>query len=816
MGAIRDLDTYMKDISRGSKELRDWTKKNILEPTKVAIYNKVKNTSKLKKEYRNEVEKIFGGFYSAINYLSKDSGISTDVSELQGVNSKKINRDQAVHIYGLINNPDTEKAQKNIDRLKSKNHIDTDEVKALVEGDAKLMAYYEFLKDKYNNQFRREFGPTIENLYGIPLDEGYYWPEPAGTSEKLELNLEGFQNKDISMIAPNMRQRAGYDGAFELVNSYDMYNRYIESMTHAKEFIPVIENSRTLLSDVNRPRILEKLNDTNKYNDLVELMKVIYTDKTPFNNTKMDLLANVTAVKSLWFRLKAIPQQASAFMNYYNAGWVDGINPFQIINSVVPKNSTELDFALDFYRDNPYLWQRFKGASNQDMKAIEASVDSIVNEYGKKFINAGLFAALSPIKAGDFLATSTPLGGGAFAMAQFKNKLKENGGNYQEAKDFALRRWFEETERTQQPAIDKSIVSTVTYDPKYRFFLPFISAQNSMGKKVVKAVKDIQDWKNLTGEEQTQAVADMMYYTLIGSIPFTLMSGSLLTVKDVFDEEDEEARGNMFERISFDLLADNVMSQLQSLSYVGLITNMVLNEMRGREFFNNRPQGETIDSFVGFLSSMVMASSNWDFLSEEMKKDYFARFKLKGKELEEFNALSEEEKIDYLTKNAVKTGFISNESGSMEKFKEEFAKQSRFNRMGKKGMDSFLKATGIDKPMNLYRDVKNYINKNGTLGQLVYGEGAGTVVSAPPFSENIPKQFFDAINYGKDNQLFKYYSNLVSGKPEEYYEIYPSKPGGPISKPVTAPNLDQSKPAAGRIRVKRKRPSGGRVMINEE
>ena len=811
MGAIRDLDTYIKDISKGSKELRNWTKNNILDPTKVAIYNKVKNTAKFKGQYRDGVKNIFGGFNSAISYLSKDSGMTTDVSDLEGVKAKKISRDQAVHIYGLINNPNKDKAQANIDRLKNKNHIDTDKVKDLVESDPKLMAYYEFLKKKYNDQFRTEFGPTIENLYGIPLDEGYYWPEPAGTSEKLELNLEGFQNKDISMIAPNMRQReAGYDGAFELVNSYDMYNRYVESMVHAKEFIPVIEKSRTLLSDVNRPRVLEKLNDTNKYNDLIDLMKVIYTDKTPFNNTGMDFLANATAVKSLWFRLKAIPQQASAFINYYNAGWIDGINPIQILNSVVPKTSTQLDFALDFYRDNPYLWQRFKGASNQDMKAIEASVDSIVNEYGKKVIDIALFATLSPIKAGDFLATSTPLGGGAFAMAQFKMRLKENGGDYQDAKDFALRRWFEETERTQQPAIDKSIVSTVTYDPKYRFFLPFISAQNSMGKKVVKAAKDIQDWKNLTGKEQTQAVTDMLYYTLVGSIPFTLMSGSLLTLMDVYDEEDEVAKENMFERLGFDIVADNVMSQIQSLSYVGFITNSVLNEMRGREFFNNRPQGETVNSLIGFLSSMAMASSDWNFLSEDMKRDYFAKFKLKGNELEEFNALSEEDKMDYLTQNAVKSGFIPNESGAMDKFKEEFAKQSRFDRMGKKGLDDFLKGVGVDKPANLYRDLKNFINDNGSLIELVYGEGAGTTVSAPPFSENIPKQFMDAIEYKKDNQLFKSFSN------EEYYDIYPAKPGGPISTPVTPTNLNQSKEAVGRIRVRRKKPGAERMMINEE
>ena len=806
MAAIRDLDTYMKDISKGSKELRDWTKENILDPTKKAIYNKVKNTAKFKGEYRDAVKNIFGGFSSAIDYLSKDSGISTDVSDLEGVKAKKINRDQAVHIYGLINNPDAKKAEKNIERLKSKNNIDTDKVKALVEGDPKLMAYYNFLREMYDKKFREEFGSTIENLYGIPLDKGYYWPEPAGVSETLELNLEGFSNKELSMIAPNMRQRdPKYNGPFELANSYDVYNRYVESMVHAKEFIPVIENSRILLSDVNRPRVLDKLNDTNKYNDLIDLMKVVFTDKSPYKSSSMDFLANYTAVKTLWLRLKAIPQQASALLNYYNAGWVDGINPAQIVASVVPKNATELDFALDFYKDNPYLWERLKGASNQDMKAIETQVDTIVSELGKKVIDKALFAALSPIKAGDFVATSTPFGGGAFAMAQFKKRFKDNGGDYQDAKDFALQRWFEETERTQQPAIDKSIVSTAAYDPMYRFLVPFVSAQNSMGKKIVKSAKDIQDWKNLTKQEKNQAVADMLYYTVVGSIPFSLMSGSLLTALDVFDEEDEEARGNMFDRLSFDLLADNVMSNIQSLYFVGFATNLVLNEMRGREYFNERPQGETINSFAKFVSSFAMASSDWDFLTEEMKKDYFNRFKLKGKELEEFNALPEDEKIDYLRKNAVETGIISNDEESIRKFKEEYSNKWRFNRMGKEGMDSFLKLTGIDKPMNLYRDIANYIDENGTFEELIYGEGAGTTEEAEPFSKNVPKQFFDAISYKRGNQLFKMYSDVL-GEPEEYYDIYPSKPGGPISNPVSEPDVNQSEKEVQGVMIKRKRP----------
>lgn len=809
MGAIRDLDTYMKDISRGSKELRQWTQDNIINPTKIAIYNKVKNTAKFKGEYRDAVKNIFGRFNAGINYLSKDSGITTDVSGLEGVKPKKINRDQAVHIYGLINNPDKEKAQKNIDRLKSKNHIDTDKVKELVENDPKLMAYYEFLRDMYDKKFREEFGPTIEQLYEMPLDKGYYWPEPAGTSQSVELDLEGFSNKSISMIAPNMKHREPeYNGAFELVNSYDMYNRYVESMVHAKEFIPVIQNSRTLLSDINRPKILEKLKDANKYDDLVDLMKIIYTDKTPFKTTAMDKFANFVAVKSLWNRLKAVPQQASAFINYYNAGWVDGINPLQIISSVVPTSKTELDFALDFYRDNPYLWQRFKGASNQDMKAIEANVDTIVNQYAKGVVDVALFATLSPIKAGDFLATSTPLGGGAFAMAQFKKRLKENGNDYQEAKDFALRRWFEETERTQQPAIDKSIVSTTTYDPKYRFLVPFVSAQNSMGKKIVKAAKDIRDWKNLTQEEKTQAVADSLYYTVIGSIPFSLMSGSLLTLMDVFDEEDEEAKENMLQRVGFDLIADNVMSNIQSLYYVGFIMNGVLNEMRGRSYFNDRPQGETINSLLTFLASFAMADSDWDFLTEDMKKDYFNRFKLKGSELDEFNALTEEEKMDYLTNNAVKTGFIKNTKEAREEFKKMYSEQSRVNRMGKEGMDAFLMFSGIDKPMNLYKDIVRFMDGSGTFAELIYGEGAGTTVSAKPFSENIPNEFFKAMSYKKDNQLFKYYSDFL-GEPEEYYKIYPAKRGGPISSPARRQNVNQGKEAAGRVRVRRKRPTRG-------
>jgi hypothetical protein len=228
--------------------------------------------------------------------------------------------------------------------------------------------------------------------------------------------------------------------------------------------------------------------------------------------------------------------------------------------------------------------------------------------------------------------------------------------------------------------------------------------------------------------------------------------------------------------------------------------------MRGRSYFNDRPQGETINSVLTFLASFAMADSDWDFLTEDMKKDYFNRFKLKGSELDEFNALTEEEKMDYLTNNAVKTGLIDNTEEAIEDFKKMYSEQSRFNRMGKKGMDAFLMFSGVDEPTNLYKDIARFMDGSGTLTELIYGEGAGTTVSAPPFSENIPKQFFDAISYKKDNQLFKYYSDFF-GEPEEYYEIYPAKPGGPISSPSKRQNVNQGKEAVGRVRVRRKRPT---------
>lgn len=92
---------------------------------------------------------------------------------------------------------------------------------------------------------------------------------------------------------------------------------------------------------------------------------------------------------------------------------------------------------------------------------------------------------MSFIKLGDFISITAPGGGGSFALAQFR-KNRAEGNDYESSRTEAMQRWFEETERTQQPSIARETLSNVTYSSVYRTLFPFMSANNAMVKKSIK------------------------------------------------------------------------------------------------------------------------------------------------------------------------------------------------------------------------------------------------------------------------------------------------------------------------------------------
>jgi hypothetical protein len=626
---VRDLETYIKKLGSGSKELKTWLEDNIGKPIREGRRKAVETVWNKTKEYQKSTREIFGT--DSLGRSNMYDALVTP-TDIKPKNSKNVlSAGQVVHLYGVLNNTDKDKAEANAKRLQKYNGISAKEVIDFMENpDNKvLMDYYNFLKDKYNGEFRDEFGPSIEQLHNIALEDKYYYPEPAsGAATEAEniLDLEG-GTKSLSAIAPNMRHRKdAVSVPFELVDAHEMFLRYINSMAHAKEFIPVTKAAYTLLSDMNKPYIMEKFGSITEYNDFIKALGIAITDKSSFQNDPFTNLNNWTALTLLWFRIKAIPQQASAFAHYYTAGLKDGIMPWDVVRGH-PVSNNDFKFFKDFYFDNPYLYTRLSGGNiTPEMQALKNQIDSNLNKYKKGILNTVQFVGLLPIKGGDAVASASPGAGASFALAEFRKKFNETK-DYKLSRDFAIQRWMEETERTQQPSIAKEAISTATYNNIVRLMIPFSSAQNAIAKKAYKAYLDIKDWKNLDNNEKIQSVSDLIYYPILANVPFIFTGGAGMALYRMLndDEEDEKLEDAQKKRIYYDIVMDNIQANATAAGGLGIFLNSYLNIARGKEYFNEKPIFARTQDIVKIAIALSLEEKDFSEMPKEQRLKFYEK-----------------------------------------------------------------------------------------------------------------------------------------------------------------------------------------------
>jgi hypothetical protein len=694
---IEDLESHVKKIGAGSPELKKWLEEEIMKPIREGERREIESNWRLTKEYLKETEKIFGTYDIATKDFFKDKtgaikefaksklkAKTVSVSKMYDTlaaptgitpkNSKEsISADQAVVLYNIMYNTnkdingefklDPKVAEKDMKTLMRENYISPEEVYDFMHKpeNKALLEYAHLLSGKYNVQARQMFGPVIEQFHNIALGNDYYHPHLRSGSA-LETNniIDPNKGQNFSILAPSMRHKEDNASApFKLIGANELYLNYVKSMTHAKEFIPVVKSAYTLLSDVNKPYIMEKLGSESDYNDLIQALSNTVGEKLPFQSGPISGLTNYTSLTLLWFRVKSIEQQMSSMIHYYTAGIKDGVNPWDIA-AAVPLNKDELKFSAKFYSDNPYLWTRLSGGNiTPEMQKLKEQTDSLSNRLVKGTINFSQFAGLLGIKGGDFLASASPGGGMSFALAQFKKKFKETG-DYQLSRDHAIQRWFEETERTGQVAMAREIMSTKSFDPLARLFIPFSSAQQGIGKKIYKSYLDLKDFPNLNKREKAQAIADIIYYPLISPLPFLLSgAGGYAIYQMLFDDEEDKISDAEKKRVFYDLMADAAQSHATALGLPGLIFNFSMNVGRDKSNFNEAPSYQRLTDIGTELVSLLKANKTWDDLSASERKSFIKDYtkengSLRGKNVEEIynNTFFNEKQIDLLLKSA--------------------------------------------------------------------------------------------------------------------------------------------------------------------
>jgi hypothetical protein len=743
MGALRNLETYVPDLSKGSRKMRDWITDKV-DAITFASLEKLEQAHKLKVEINKGLDEIFGsagGFSNSNLILAQNSGIQSDAGTK---NATELTIGEVLDFYNLVRSEfdgkeiDPKKVEKNRERVRVANQIDPDEVIRYVESNPQLKKACDFIADKYNKEYRPLFASTYETVSGFKMPDGYYYPEPASEIDPADvINLEA-SPKALSAMVPNLKLRKDYNGAFQVVDIRKKLDDYIDSMTHAKEFIPIVESMRPLFSDINRPRVLEKLGSVDKYNDLKQTLERIFSGKPAYQDqTGFDkdwgMIGNAAAVGALWFRFKAITQQASAFINYYPAGKIEGVDATDVMAAIVPVTKEQKQFFMDFYKRNPYLYERLKGSNvSIDAQALQDGIDKIANDYVRGLIDAGTFVGMFPIKAGDALSVATPVGGEGFAMAHFKKKFEENGGDYEAARKYAIQQWFKQTERTQQPSKDPTAISTASQSPTFRIVAPFLSAQLAATRKAVVALKNMRDWKNLNPKEKQQARTDLLYYSTVGNIPFLISSGAIFglinaaqSIAGAEDDEEKRVAWNKLKILGANVMLDRVQADTQAFYILGKIGAEFLNKQRGRDFGDTNPTFQRMSNIAIALDGYVRGVFNddWNDLTKEEQRNFFNRYRMNNYEVRKFEKLNEEEKQQYIKDHPLMKQEIA--IHRLQEWNDKYASLTGAERMGEKEWNALLDALNIKNPKKLIEGIDAWFEGNADIVEALWNSTMG-------------------------------------------------------------------------------------------
>ena len=780
---LADVETGLIKLGTGSSKLKTWLENEIWAPIRAAERKKIINEAQLVAEYKDKANEVFGTIEIPVPFkekgimvksmlysaLAKPSGIKRiDPSQVTG-ETDELTAGKVVHLYGILNNPDISKEEKqaDIDRLRRYNNVDAKDIIKFMEDpkNKEYLDYYNVIKDFYNGKLGDEFKPSIEDLYNIALQDKYYYPRPAAGTVVEGENLITPESGvgALSAIAPNMRPREEKTPttAFAEVDAHEMMMNYIDSMTRAKEYIPIAKAANVLLSDINRPYVISKFNDLNAYNTFIKDLNLSILGTTPTQDfPQLNKLNNMANLGYLWFRIKSVPTQAIAFVNYYSAGIKDGITPMHILAATAPVNKAELEFWDKFYTDNPYLLYRLSGGNiTPETQAIQREIESAAKKYAKGLMSLVTFTGLLEIKGGDLLAIASPLGGASFAAAEFRKNYNQSK-DFDDAREKAMQRWYEETERTQQLSAAKEIVSNASYSLGYRFMFPFSSAQAGYMKKAYKGYLNLKDWDSLNNKEKLQSFSDMIYYPLFANVSFLLASGGALAYWQLSDDkEDDEKKKSLKEkqkqRVRYDLLMDDLQSSIQMMGIPGRILNGFLNTQRGRALFNEVPLFQTFSKAYDAFTPLMKIDPNLKF--SEMTKE-------------------QQEKIKERYPSSIFSNPIRNQS-EKEAVDKAFQELSAFEKISIKEKEKMFKAFMLTNPINFANNFAEYAKGEMSTSEFVQGKKRDPKKA----DGSLVIDYFD--DKPSEETLYKYYdeiTNKIAGKDveaESYFteEMRPKK-----------------------------------------
>ena len=641
-----DIEMTNKKIinATNDKALKAFLDDKIMHDVKYGELNKLEGASaRIKSLQSKQMEAL--GFDNKNQLQSFLNDIVSRKVDVDLFNEKKsviqksltLTSGHALNNYLMLQN-----SEGNIKDQLENQGINTKALTEYIEGDSDLKAYAETMLDWYNNEGKDQYSYLFEKIYNVPISDGIYYP----TSRKVQqsgdqaINMDDNSFKPVTAVTSNLKQKVDNPQA-----DLDIYGDpqqffvdYVSNMEHTKAYIDLAKNAQNLFSEENINSLINILGQK-RYNAYKNHLNRIISGQNPFttNRGQLDSIANsitnYNTITSLFFRTKGVVQQSTSFMNYAGAGLKYGIAPTEILFGVTFNKDGKFSPKYKSYYFSEEgkalatkIWQsEYRKHRTSGGGALEVEAKRLLDGYVNgttpldKVKSALIKTGMSPITAGDILAsTAMPGGGFAFAFALY-NKSRKEGMSKEAAADFAYKEWAVTTEETQQYNLREDLKSEAVYSSIARIFMPFRSTQISYARKFQKAALTLYNYTKkrkdsvYSKDELAEAAWDFMYYPFAANIMFQLVSSGIGKALMFGDDDDDKivetdplklseekiTKSELTKRYLYMTSMDLIQSFAQGFGYAGLASDMTLNAMRGR--FLKSSGSPTLDMFLSMV-----------------------------------------------------------------------------------------------------------------------------------------------------------------------------------------------------------------------
>ena len=692
LNSISDLYSLLKDAWGKNPDVKKFIDTKIAKPIKNAYFNELNGVAEKVNNYNKALSDIFGSKRKGTNALSQEAKVNAVTDRaLEGKSPFIITNSHLVNYYNLS------RIKDGVERLR-KSGVDTDAVAEYIESNPELKAYADYLIETYNGDLKESYEGVYIDYTGKPFPEGVYYPSYASNfdddfvNENSVMGPEGSFNA-MNAVSNNMKDKTNFQGPFDIsLDANRVMMDYIKNMEHAKNFMPIAKSANELFSKINTPYLIENMGNE-KYRELKEHLAIVLSGKNPFSPSSsfskfVNRYGAFNVIATLGFKPASILKQYTAFTHFWTAGIQDGLNPIHIMAGTVPKTANERQLWMSLVT-SPYIKNRLKGG-NIDLET-KRIVDNAGKSWNKKVWDVVMKVSMSPIIAGDAAAILFgPGGGSAFAIAVYRSQIAK-GATHEEAMDYASRRFVEEAEATQQTS-RADLTSNVQRDPYFRMLGTYRTGQMSMAKKILNGVKTLQyaakNKEGVTNGEKVQAITDILYYTLFGSMLFAAVSSG--AIKRLWEEEEKKnEKYDTDARVGHDLALDQLQGTLQGFGAFGYMADWMINNMRGDKWKNNAP-------VLNFIELVTQNPA-----------------KMLGSSLRSFDELSDEEKVAYRSK------INQDRYGSYEEYQKmvsDYDNQFFYSKMNEEEQDLIVKSIGLKNINDLVNNFGEWLDGDKTVG----------------------------------------------------------------------------------------------------